>query len=238
MKHELWIYEGGRATQVETARHRSTLKLFWIRRGYRDAAIALDGELLEHRPGTEPMALEAITAAAREAAQVAYEADEAFCHPPAVIASVPELESPEPPRDDSDDRDNPFDDDASWDGCPVPDYTRSPTDLEGELKTFASELALGPELVGPGPLQEASPSLHEAPPLTTPTTTPCAARGCAGTVRPGPAPAELADLCPGHRSQARKAVARLGCDQADAARAIRVYGAANRSTVNLSRVAA
>jgi hypothetical protein len=59
---ELWVYEHGAPKRVTSARHLHTLKLMW--RPHRDAAVTMDGELLEHKASTEPMALRAITAAA------------------------------------------------------------------------------------------------------------------------------------------------------------------------------
>ena len=191
--YELWIYERGEARRVETARYETTLRLLWCARGYRDAAIVMDGELLEHRPGTEPMALRAITAAAQEA------------HSRAVVVIAP---VPEPPAED--------------------DLPLSP-ELEEQLEAHADALALGPELVGPGPLQGV-----ELPPAAP---TGCAARGCTGTPPPGPAPAEIAPFCVAHRGELIRAARRLGTPHPDAARAMRVYGQVTRSTVNLSRAA-
>jgi len=100
--------------------------------------------------------------------------------------------------------------------------------------------AAAAELPAPPPPAECShtpPPPAPAAPATPSTPAPCTARGCTGTVPPGPARPGLEDLCAGHRLQARRAAARLGVDELDAARAIRTHGAATRGTVTLSRAA-
>lgn len=137
--YELWVYEGGVATRVETARYEHTLRLLWGRRGYRDAAIAMDGELLEHKAGTEPMALSAIAAAA-------------ILGPPTILALRPKREAPPPPIGLEG---------TIWEGCDEePDYAEvaavaraegfgedEEAELEEHLEDLAREDALGGAVV-------------------------------------------------------------------------------------------
>lgn len=97
-----------------------------------------------------------------------------------------------------------------WDDCPAPiaDAAEQPSEIPGEFAAPAS-----------------APPAH------------CAARGCVGTVAPGPASPELADFCIGHRGVVIRAARRLGTPHPDAARALRLYGQVTRATVNLSRAA-
>ncbi len=147
MRHELWIYEFGEAQRADTARHLHTLRLLWCRHDYRDAAIVDDGEVIEHRATTAPLALDVIARAAREA----------FMGPPVVFTLGPSLDTPEPPSEL---------DGTIWDGCEEePDYAEvaaaaraegfgedeepPPVDLglelEAEPQAHADELAQGPE---------------------------------------------------------------------------------------------
>lgn len=124
--------------------------------------------------------------------------------------------------------------------------TLDPAALRAITRALAAEPAASapePAEVSPEPGDDAAEvERAEAPaePISHPAPTapsPCAARGCAGQVPPGDARPELADLCAGHRSMARKAAQRLGVTELDTARAIRTHGAATRGTVHLSRAA-
>lgn len=104
-----------------------------------------------------------------------------------------------------------------------------PSGIPGEFGT-AAELVAAP----------AEPLNAPVPTAAVPVSAPpahCAARGCIGTVGPGPTSPTLADFCIGHRGVVIRAARRLGTPHPDAARALRLYGQVTRATVNLSRAA-
>lgn len=109
------------------------------------------------------------------------------------------------------------------------DDAEQPSEIPGEFDT-AAELVAAP----------AEPLSVPVPTAAVPVSAPpahCAARGCIGTVGPGPTSPTLADFCIGHRGVVIRAARRLGTPHPDAARALRLYGQVTRATVNLSRAA-
>lgn len=123
-------------------------------------------------------------------------------------------------------------DDAA-DGTICDDY---PAPIVAEVERAAEEAGQEdePSAAPAGPLSAPVPTA--AAPVPTPPAH-CAARGCVGTVGPGPASPELAAFCVGHRGVVIRAARRLGTPHPDAARALRLHGQVTRATVNLSRAA-